>query len=185
MVKNVLKTPLLLSLLLLFFLSCSIPSTHSRANIEEAIKTICKDELAIDVVTALVGETVWIYAPFKKLITEDGQWNQGYLEDRRKIFFALGRVFLSMDKAPKFYCLLVSDISGVGIDAYTIGYVSDLIKFQQGFISSKDYGERIAFKSFPNPEALGDTQGKHMQAYDIQPAEFADYLADWQVKNKK
>lgn len=185
MVKNVLKTPLSLSLLLLFILSCSIPPTYSRANIEKAIKTICKDELAIDVVTALAGETVWIYAPFKKLITEGGQWDQETLEDRRKIFFVLGRVFLSLDNPPKFYCLLASGISGVGVDTYTIGYVSELIKFQQGLISSQDYGRRIAFKSFPNPQALGDTQGKHMQAYDIQPAEFADYLADWQVKNKK
>ncbi len=185
MVKNRLRNPLLLSLPILFLLSCSTPATYSRKNIEKAIKIICRDEFGIEVKVSLAGETIWIYAPFKKLITEDGQWNQEALEDRRKIFLALGRIFLSMDNLPKFYCLLASDISGVGIDTYTIGYVSDLIKFAQGLISSKDYSQRIAFKSFPNPEALADTQGKHMQAYDIQPDEFADYLADWQVKNKK
>jgi len=147
--------------------------------------TICRNEFNIDVNVASVGETVWIYAPFKKLITEDGQWNQEALEDRRKIFLALGRVFLSMDNPPKFYCLLVSGIEGIGFDTYTIGFIPDLIKLNMGLISLGDWDKRIAFFSFPNPEALDDTQGKHMQAYDIQPDEFADYLADRQVKNKK
>ena len=166
-------------------MSCSTPATYSRKNIEKAIKIICRDEFGIEVKVSPAGETVWIYAPFKKLITEDGQWNQEALEDRRKIFLVLGRVFLSMDNPPKFYCLLASGIEGIGFDSYTIGLISDLIKFNTGFISLGDWDKRIAFFSFPNPQALGDTEGKHMQAYDIQPAEFADYLTDWQVKNKK
>ncbi|MCK4519801.1 MAG: hypothetical protein KAT96_01365 [Candidatus Omnitrophica bacterium] len=176
MIKGLRKTLPAVSLLLFFLASCTIPPTYTRKNIKEAIQDVCWNEFNIKARAALTGDTIWIYAPFKKLVTEDGQWEEKSLKDIRQIFHSLSRILLSMDNPPKFYCLLAADIERVGIDTYTIGFIPDLIKFDMGFISMKERDERIAFFSFPNPKALGDTEGNHMQEYDISPDEFAGYL---------
>ena len=183
MAKNVLKT-LLVSFILIFLLSCTVQPTYSRKNIQKAIRNICKDEFDIDVKVRLSGETIWVYAPFAKLITDDGQWNKKAQSSRVKIFLTLGRVFLSMDNPPKFYCLLVSNIEKPGLDTYTIGYIPDMIKFNLGFISLVERDKRVAFLSFPNPSALGDLEGKHIQEYDISVGEFIAYLVRQNLENK-
>lgn len=177
MKKNVLRTFPAVSLLLFFFLACTIPSTYTRDNIEKTIEDICRNKFNVEVKAVLAGDTIWVYAPFKKLAAESGQWEEKTLEVIREIFHSLGRVSLSMDNPPKFYCLLASNIEKMGIDTYTIGFIPDLVKFDMGFISIKERDARIAFLSFANPQALGDTQGSHMQPYDIPPEEFAGYLA--------
>lgn len=178
MIKGLWKTFPAISLLLFFLLSCTIPPTYTRDNIEKAIQDVCRDEFSIKARAALAGDTIWVYAPFKKLVTEDGQWEEKSLKDIRQIFHFLSRILLSMDVPPKFYCLLAADIEKVGIDTYTIGFIPDLIKFDMGFISLKERDERVAFFSLFNPRALGDTEGEHMQEYDIPPDEFAGYLAN-------
>lgn len=175
MVKNVPKV-LLISFILTFLSSCTVPTTYSRKNIQKAIRNICRDEFGIDVKVRSSGETLWVYAPFKKLITEDGQWNGNAQDARVKIFFTLGRVFLSMDNPPKLYCLLASNIKGIGFDTYTIGYIPDMIKFNLGFISLEERDKRVVFLSFPNPSAVDDAKGAHLQEYDIPIGEFIAYL---------
>ena len=183
MVKNVLKT-LLISFIPAFLLSCTVPPTYSRKNIQKAIRNICKDEFNVDVKARFSGETIWVYAPFEKLITEDGQWDREAQDARAKIFLTLGRVFLSMDNPPKFYCLMASNIKGVGFDTYTIGYIPDMIKFDLGFISLEERGKRVAFLSFPNPSAIDDVKGVHIQEYDIPIGEFIAYLVRQNLQKK-
>jgi len=183
MVKNVLKA-LLISFILIFLLSCTISPTYSRKDIQKAIRNICKDEFNIDVKVRSSGETLWVYAPFEKLVTEDGQWNEKAQSSRVNIFLTLGRVFLSMDNPPKFYCLLASNIKGIGRDTYTIGYIPDMIKFNLGFISLKERDERVVFLFFPNPSAIDDTEGNHIQEYDISTGEFIAYLVRQNLQNK-
>lgn len=172
----------LASLFLIFLLACTIPATYTRKNIEKAIKNICWDEFSVKAKAVLAGDTIWIYTPFNKLVTEDGRWEEESLKDMRHIFHSLSRVLVSMDNPPKFYCLLASNIEKVGIDAYTIGFIPDLIKFDMGYISLKERDERVAFFSFFNPKALGDEEGEHMQEYDISAEEFAGYLANQKLK---
>ena len=183
MVKNVLKT-LLISFILIFLSSCTVPSTYSRKNIQKAIRNICKDEFNVDVKVRFSGETIWIYAPFEELITEDGQWNEKAQSSRVKIFLTLGRVFLSMDNPPKLYCLLASNTKGIGLDTYTIGYIPDMIKFDLGFISLKERDKRVVFLSFPNPSAIDDAKGDHIQEYDISVGEFIAYLVRQNLEKK-
>ena len=183
MAKNVRKS-LLISFILIFLSSCTIPSTYSRKNIQKAIQNICKDEFNIDVKVRSSGETIWVYAPFEELITEDGQWNEKAQSSRAKIFLTLGRVFLSIDNRPKFYCILASNIKGAGLDAYTIGYIPDMVEFNLGFISLKERDNRVVFISFPNPNAVGDFSGAHIQEYDIPIGEFIAYLVRQRLEKK-
>ena len=183
MVKNVLRI-FLISFILISFLSCTIPSTYSRKNIQKSIKNICKDEFNLAVEVRLSGETVWVYAPSEELVTEDGRWNEKAQDERIKIFLTLGRVFLSMDNPPKFYCLLASNTKGIGLDTYTIGYIPDMIKFDLGFISLKERDKRIVFLSFPNPIAIDDTEGNHIQEWDISMGEFIAYLVRQNLERK-
>ena len=183
MAKNVLKI-FLISFVLFFLLSCTVPATYSRKNIQKSLKDICKNEFNIEVKVRFSGETIWVYAPLEELIDSTGQWNKEVQDTRVKIFLALGRVFLSMDNPPKLYCLLASGIKGTGLDTYTIGYIPDMIKFDLGFISSAEREKRIAFLSFPNPSALSDAKGEHIQEYDISIGEFISYLVGQNVEEK-
>jgi len=183
MAKNGLSA-LLISFILIFLSSCTIPPTHSRENIQKAIRNICKDEFNILVRVRFSGETIWVYAPFKELIIKDGQWSEEVQDTLAKIFLTLGRVFLSMDKRPKFYCILASSIKGTGFDAYTIGYIPDMVKFNLGFISFEERDRRMVFFSFPNQNAIGDFYGVHMQEYDIPIGEFIAYLVRQNLEKK-
>jgi len=183
MAKNVPKA-LLISLILIFLSSCTIPATHSRKNIQKSIRDICKDEFNILVRPRLSGETIWVYLPLEELITEDGQWSEKLQDALAKILLTLGRVFLSMEDRPKFYCILASSIKEIGFDAYTIGYIPDMVKFNLGFISHAERNRRTVFISFSNPNAVGDFYGAHMQEYDISLGEFIASLVAQDLKKK-
>ncbi len=183
MAKNVPKT-LLISLILIFLSSCTIPATHSRKNIQKSIRDICKDEFNVLVRPRLSGETIWVYAPLEELITEDGQWSEDVQNVWVKILLTLGRVFLSMEDRPKFYCILASSIKEIGFDAYTIGYIPDMVKFNLGFISHEERNRRTVFVSFSNPNAAGDFYGAHMQEYDIPLGEFIASLVAQDLEKK-
>lgn len=182
MARNAQKA-LLINFILIFFLSCTIPPTYSRKNIDEAITTICKDEFGIEVKVKSSGDTLWVYAPFSGLIHED-EWDKAVQESLRKISIALLRLFLSMKNPPRFFCILTSDIEEPGMDVYFIGYTPDMIKFNMGFISQSEYMKRKIILGFSNPEAVGDTRGLHLQEYDISMGEFIAGLAKQAIEKK-
>jgi len=179
---------LVLSILCFFLVSCHISPTYSRKDISKAIKKICQEEFSLNVGVWDVGDTVWVYAPLK-LLREDGQWNMNedntwneeVTKDIRNISSSLTRVFLSIDRPPKFYCLVISNIEGVGIDWYNIVFVPDELKYTMeqysiGYVSSYEMLTRRVSLPVENPEALGDTEGKHISRYDISMGEFVSYL---------
>ena len=115
MAKNARK--ILLFSLLILLSACAIPPTYSRKDISATIKRICKDEFNLQVTVWDYGDTVWVYAPMKLVddegklnITKDNRWKEEVSEDMRKISVSLNRVFLSIDKPPKFYCFIRSNI---------------------------------------------------------------------------
>lgn len=183
MVKNGLKT-LLLSLLILFFSSCAIESTYSLQEIGRAIKNICKDEFNIDVSVWQAEDTVWVYAPFDKLIDESGKWDEAASEDIHKIFLSLSRVFLNVDKPPKFYCFVASNIKEPAADMYIMGFTADMIKFQMKLISFKEREERVVFRTIANSLALGDKEGRHIPKYNLTTGEFISYLVRQDIERK-
>ncbi len=186
--KNTVKTAsrnILLSLLVLSTANCSIPPTYSREEITQVIKDICRDEFELNVKVWESGGTVWIYAPLEKVVGPEGGWDENAVEDLRKISLSLIRVFLNMEKPPDFYCLIISDIKDRGIDIYTIEFIPDRIKFQMGLISLKERQERTVFESFENPQALGDTEGKHIPALpEITLGKFISYLVKQNLQRK-
>jgi hypothetical protein len=172
------------SISFIIFTSCSTSPTYQRKDIEKVIKNICKEEFNLEVNVWEVGDTLWIYSPFEKILDENRQINKDISEDMRRIFLSLRRVILSIDKPPKFYCLIFSDIKEIGLDLYYIGFIPDLVKFEMNFISIRDMQEREVFLPLPNHKALGDKEGKHLLKYDITMEEFISYLVKQQIERK-
>lgn len=186
--KNVLPKIIFFSFLIVSAISCAIAPTYKRQDIEEVIKDICKEEYGIDVIVWDIVDTIWIYAPLN-IIDEQGQWNidtKGELNEKvseniRKIRSTLTRVLLSIDKQPKFYCLVISDIEKIGVDWYMVVYLPDEIKliteqYSFGHVSTETFRERVV--SFPsyNLEALGDTQGRHVRKFNLTMGDFISLL---------
>ena len=175
MIKNVCGL-LTFSLILFVLSSCTLPPSYSPENIDNILKKICKEEFNLDVGVWKKGETIWIYTPFKNLIDKEGDWDKNVAEDIRKISQALTRVLLNMDSPPRFYSFVISDIEASGLDIYRIGFIPDKIKFEMGLISYKEMLERELYIPVSNPNALGDTEGNHIQKYDIPIEEFIAVL---------
>jgi len=183
MVKNASKI-LLVSLFLLSLLSCAIKPTYSIKEVDKAIKDICKKEFDIEVSVWPLKNTVWVYAPFEELVSEEGQWNEQASEDIKNIFLALSRVFLNIDKPPEFYCLVASNTKGAGADIYFLGFIPDIAKFQMGLISLKEREERVVFRPMLNSGALDDKEGRHILRHEVEMGDFVAFLVRQDIERK-
>jgi tetratricopeptide (TPR) repeat protein len=195
MARNGRKTPLsntfpvLILALTLLLCSCSIPPTYSRKNLEEIIQNICQKEFSLEVRVWDVGETIWVYAPLK-LITEEGKLDYDEQKERLgdelsrdigRISSALNRVLLSLDEPPNFYCFIKSNIEKIGVDWYTVVFLPDERVYTgqiyaAGRISPQQVNQRIVSFTLENYQALDDTEGKHIQPYDLSMEEFVAML---------
>lgn len=182
MAKNAVRI-IFFSIFLIFFSSCDISPTYSRKNIENIITDICKKEFNLDVKVWGIGDTVWIYIPLDSLVGSDNQIDKNVLDKMRLVNLSLERAILSMDKPPRFYSFVVSDIKN-GIDAYSVGFIPDMIKARIDLISRSDMAERGVFLIFNNAKALGDTQGEHIIKYDMNMGEFISYLIKQDMEKK-
>ena len=180
MAKNVLRTALF-SLFVLLYSACSVSPTYSRKDIESAIKNLCKQEFDIDVKVWEVGDTIWVYSPFTKMVTDKGEFDSEVSDKIQNIFLSLRRVILSMDKRPQFYCFVASDIVS-GFDLYYVWNIQDLVHIETGYISRGDFQERGAFIHALNAQAIGDTQGVHISRYAITIGEFISYLVKQSIE---
>ena len=70
--KNLVKVGLKLIPLILFLSACSSSVTPSflQEDITQAINDICKKEYQLDLVTKLVGQTLWVYMPLEDIVTK-------------------------------------------------------------------------------------------------------------------
>ena len=162
MAKNTRKN-LILSLCLIILASCAITPTFTRKNIGRVLEKMCRNEFGIKVTARLSGNTIWLYAPFKNIIDKDGKFNKKDQGKINNIFLSLRRVILSINRPPKFFCFVASNIKGTGWDIYRIGFIPDIVKAQLLLISLKELQQRIAFPPpFKNPKALGDKDGHHL-----------------------
>lgn len=174
---------LILFILTFFIFGCAaeLAPSYKESDIPYHIKKICKNEYGLDVVTKASNNSLWIYAPLQRIIHKDFPKDKNKLlddamvEKLRNIIITVGRVFLSADKAPEFYCLVASDVTEIGIDYTLIGYVLDIKKTNDGYIPWNEANRRYVVKIEINPEALNDNQGEHIKPYDIQ---LGDFLAE-------
>ncbi|MFC1674454.1 hypothetical protein ACFL1K_00970 [Candidatus Omnitrophota bacterium] len=157
-----------------------IEPTYKEKDIPHIIKNICQDEFDLEVITKRTHNTLWVYAPMAKILheeyglKEDKFFDEGMSEKLRNILMTFGRVLLSSDNAPEFYAILASDIN-LGIDYTMIGYLLDLKKSYAQAIHWMEANRRYVIKLDVAPDAIADTTGEHLKAFDIK---FADFLAE-------
>lgn len=183
MAKKSLKITLLLSLLFICPSCLNIESTYQRKDIEQAIKKVCLDDYGLKVKTEEIGDTLWIYAPFDNLTTEEGALEEEADEKIRNVILSLHRVMLSIDAPPKFYAFVASDVENVGADFILIGFVPDIIKVQLKFISRDDFFKRRFLRFSLNPKALGDEEGDHIQRFNLTLPRFISLLTEQRMIN--
>ncbi len=177
--KNSIKSVLLSASLLALISGCSCPTeqTYKEKDIPYIIKKICKDEYGLDVTTQRTGDTLWVYAPVKKILHKDYGKDQSKIFDEklvdelRNILITIGRVLISSDNTPKFFALLISDIN-IGIDYTIIGNILDIKKSYAGFIPEEESNKRYVVRFSASPEAIGDSTGYHFLPYDITMTDF-------------
>jgi len=172
---------LLLSLALLFCPIGCQPNNNSdfytTNSLDEIIKKICKEEYNIDVIVKMSQNTVWVYAPFEKVLHND----YGIIQDKffdeetgrkmNNIFLTIGRAIMNTDSRIDFFVLTVSDIN-LGFDYSLIGSTLDIKKSYAGSIPFFEANRRYVERLEPNPEAIGDKKGNHIRASDITFGEF-------------
>ena len=162
---------------IIFTVSCNpTKPTYSKEEIKKHIIELCKKEFNIDVKVWHKEDTIWVYAPFKDILDKKGtNYKEDISKNVRRIFMVLGRIILSMEDRPKFYCFVVSDIKN-GIDVYYVWAIADYVKFLFGYISQGEFNERQVFLPYLNTLAIDDTEGMHIKPYNIQLGEFISYL---------
>ncbi len=180
--KNSVNPALLFSLILatsfIFGCNANIEPTFKEKDIPFYIKKICKEEYRLEVTTQVVGKTLWVYAPLSRVLHKDfGKIKEKIFDEEMtnklmNLMISIGRVLLSADKTPDFYCLAISDIGEKGVDYIIIGNVLDIKKSYAGIIPQPETNKRYVFKLEISPQAMGDTLGTHLKFYDITQAEF-------------
>ncbi len=157
-----------------------VSSTYEEATIPHLVKQICKDEYNLDVSVLRTPTTLWIYAPVTKIlhkdygVKEDKILDDELVEKLRNILTTAGRVLLSADKAPEFFAVAASDTT-IGLDYMIIGNVADIRKSHNGAIPWTEANRRYVLRFKLAPDAVGDTTGAHLHAYDIR---LPDFLAE-------
>ena len=157
-----------------------IECTYKEADIPSIVKQICKEEYNLDVTTKRTDTTLWIYAPLDKIldkdygVKEDKIFDEEMTNKLRNILTTIGRVLISSNYTPEFFALVASDIK-IGLDYTLIGNVLDIKKSYAGYIPWPEANRRYVIKFNLSPEAIGDTTGKHLAAYNLT---LADFLAE-------
>jgi len=166
----------------LFLYGCLGPvePAYKEKDTPYMVKKICKDEYNLDVTTKRTYTTLWIYAPLTKFLhkeygkKEDKIFDEEMLDNLRNILTTIGRVVINSDNPPEFFALLASDIN-LGLDYTIIGNALDIKKSYAGFIPWIEANRRYVIGFKLAPEAIQDTTGTHLDAYDIK---LPDFLAE-------
>ncbi len=169
----------------IFFYGCQadLEPTYKEKDIPYIIKQICKEEYNLDVTTKRTTNTLWIYAPLDKILDK----NYGIIKDKifdeemmaklRNILITVSRVLINSDNTPEFFALLASDIN-IGLDYTIIGNILDMKKSYSGSLPWIEANKRYVYKMQLAAEAIGDTTGTHLVAYNIKLPNFlADQIA--------
>lgn len=162
---------------IILVLSCSLPQSYDRKEITKIIEKTAQKEFNIKVIANDIGQTLWIYAPFKDLIDETNSINPQRQKDLRNIFLTLRRTILNINKPPRFFVFVASNIKNIGVDFYQVGFIPDLIHYEFSQISRTEYDDRTVQIPFENEQALEDEVGGHLiPLYDFTMADFITYL---------
>jgi len=158
--KTLLRS-LSLPLAAIFFLTACNPSTPTfpDAKIEQAIKEIClKDYKIPNVEVKIVGKTIGVHLPLKKLFQNDIQnlllagkvkdlesflqLSEDAIEKIQDVIFTTSRVIFSSDKPIDFYVVTATDVDNTGLEFILANYVNDVKRVRFWDISLSEYYKR-------------------------------------------
>lgn len=136
--------------------------TYPPDRIKESIQEICAKEYGIPYVDVkIVGKTIGVYLPIKKLFMADFKEallkkdakmsdienlfrpSPEALEKVEDVLFSISRVLLSTDLNLHFYTLHATDVEETGLQLVLVGYVDDIKRVRLWDISREEYRKRI------------------------------------------
>lgn len=147
-------------LLLLVFLAGCSQKSYPADRIKEALSDICRKEYGIEEMDVkIVGNTIGVYLPLKKLFAADFKEaavtgkvrnletlfepSPEALEKVEDVLFSISRVILSTDKPFEFYLLEATDVEKTGMQLVLTGYVNDIKRVRIWDISRNEYRKRV------------------------------------------
>lgn len=145
---------------------------YSKEEIANTVQRLTKEEFNLAVVTSLVDNCLWVYFPVDKLLDNDLNLSEGVGKNLDHIGLIIARVILNSPNPPEFYALAISDIKTLGADYITIIYSKDLKRFYYSRISRGDFLKRRVSQFKPNPMALNELNGNHIQKGGISLPKF-------------
>ncbi|MBN3041211.1 MAG: tetratricopeptide repeat protein [Candidatus Omnitrophica bacterium] len=180
-------------LLILFIFSCAKYPSFTRESSAADIERLCQKEFAIDVHAWYQEDTLWVYAALNHLdgsgswkTTTEGLWTADLEEKIQNITYVLHKVIFSLDRPPKFYCLVNSNIESQGMDQYNLA----LVEKEMMQIMEKELLDDIASKTvasvrfrIDSPSAIGDRTGSHIYSYDVCLNEFIAMVIMQKIEN--
>jgi hypothetical protein len=147
-----------------FFLLIAFSGCHSASypeeQIESSIQEICVKEYGVEgVEVKIVGKTIGVFLPLKKLFTTDVKHlvMSGQVENLETLFepepdamdkledvlFTISRVMLSTDKEIDFYVLKAADVKATGLQLVLTGYIPDVRRVRLWDIPRSEYRKRV------------------------------------------
>jgi hypothetical protein len=159
------KKKLFVSIFALLFLGgfvagCNRSTSYPGEKIKHSLTEICKKEYGIeDVDVKIVGDTIGVYLPLKKLFAADFKEaavtgkvrnldtlfepSPEALEKVEDVLFSISRVLLSTDRPFKFYVLQATDVEKTGMQLILSGFVNDIKRVRIWDISRNEYRKRV------------------------------------------
>ncbi|HXV27561.1 MAG TPA: hypothetical protein VD913_01210 [bacterium] len=155
----------------LIFLSAGCSRTYPADKLKESLIDICKTEYGIDnVEVKIVGKTIGVYLPLKKLFASDFKEalvsgkvrnidtlfepSPEALDKVEDVLFSISRVILSTDLPLEFYVLEATDVEKTGLQLVLTGYVDDIKRVRIWDISRDEYRKRVIHELRPNASVL-------------------------------
>lgn len=181
--------------------------SYPADKLKDAIAEICRKEYGIENVDVkVVGQTLGVYLPLKKLFSADFKEaavtgkvrnleslfepSPEALEKVEDVLFAISRVILSTDRPLDFYILQATDTEKTGMQLNLFGYINDIKRVRVSDISRSEYRKRVVHELKLNravlwhkPVRLFFNDLGELPIHDIQKKYFGERLTDEALQN--
>ncbi len=140
--------------------ACNVDKpTFPQETLEQSIRDIClKDYKIRDVEVKIVGKTIGVHLPLKKLFQNDIQnlllagkvkdiesflqLSEDAVEKIQDVIFTTSRVVFSSDKSIDFYVVTATDVDNTGLEFVLANYVNDVKRVRFWDIALSEYYKR-------------------------------------------
>jgi hypothetical protein len=159
-------------------------ATYPAATLTTTLTKLIKTEVNVDVISQVVGKTLWIYFPSEKLVNaKDLMWDETGLEDVGKVLSVAHRVLLSSDASIDFVSVVAADVKNYGLELQTIEYVPDIKEAILERFSRGEFFMRSVRDVSLNPQTVNDRTAESKRFYDISFDQFLSQQIIHRVKS--